>query len=114
MAKLGDIDGWTLGGSSDTTSMEACEDYAAQTDLSGAAKWNGTLSRFYISDETVFAMAMQKRTAILRLYPDGDITTKYYEGAVIIKSWGISVSVGSAVKESVSFDGDGNLELRGF
>ncbi len=56
---------------------------------------------------------MERRTAIVRLYPDSESSSVYYEGAIIISSWGVSVGVGAAVKENISFNGDGNLELRG-
>lgn len=114
MAKIGDVDGWTLAGTNDTIMMEAQNDFSPETELSSSVKWSGTMSRFYVGDENIFATAMHRKTAIVRLYPTGDSTTKYYEGAIVIKSWGVDVSVGNAVKENISFDGDGNLELRGF
>jgi hypothetical protein len=113
LIKVGDTEGWTLSGSTDTIEMEAQGDLAAQSDISGAVKWSGTLSRFYISDDIIFKMAMNRRTAILRLYPNADETTKYFEGAAVISDWGFDNSVGNACKENVSFTGDGNLELRG-
>jgi hypothetical protein len=113
LSKVGDIEGWTLSGTSDTIEMEAAEDISAQVDLSGSIKWSGTFNRFYVQDDRVWKNAMERRTAILRLWPDANDTAIYYEGAVIIKDWGIDATVGNAIKENISFDGDGNLELRG-
>jgi hypothetical protein len=113
IAKLGDVDAFSLSGTNDTIELEAMGDYSPETDLSGSVKWSGSFSRFYVGDNAMFGMALQRRTAIVRLYPDSGDSTKYYEGAVIISDWGTDVSLGAGVKENVSFTGDGNLELRG-
>lgn len=113
VTKIGDVDTWSLSGSSNTVSMEAMGDYAAETDFSGPVTWSGSFSRFYVGDARAWDTAMERRTAIVRLYPDSESSSVYYEGAIIISSWGVSVGVGAAVKENISFNGDGNLELRG-
>ena len=115
LAKVGDIEGWTLTGTSDTVELEALGDFAPEKDLSGAVSWSGTFTRFYVADERVWVNAMQRRTAgIIRLKPDSNNSTVYYEGAVIFSDWGTGAALGDGTKENVSFEGDGNLEFRGF
>jgi hypothetical protein len=112
IARIGDIEGWALSSTSDTTKMEAQGDFSPEVEISSSLSWSGSLSRFYVADTNIFATANQRRTAIVRLYPDSNDTTKYYEGSIIVKSWGTDVSMGNAVKENITFDGDGNLEFR--
>jgi hypothetical protein len=110
LAKIGDMDGIALSGSGDTVAMEAMEDIAAEVDISGAVKASGTASRFYLGDLNMFRLAMQRRTGIMKVYPNIDDTSKYYELAVIMKSWGTDLSPTAAVKENVAFDVDGTIE----
>jgi len=114
LAKVGDIEGLTLAGSSETTEMEAMEDLAPEKDIAGSPSSNGTISRFYVQDARMFGLAMQRRIAgIARIYPDYNDTTKYYEMAIIVTDWGTSLGINDAIKEDVSFEVDGLLEQRG-
>jgi hypothetical protein len=113
LTKIGDIDAFTLNTSSDVIEMEAFGDFSPETDFAGAIKWSGTMSQFYLADRTLWANVNERRTAILRLWPDSNNTTIYYEGSVIFSDWSIDVSLNNAVKTPVSFTGDGPLEYRG-
>lgn len=114
VAKLGDTEGWTLGGSSDTIQLEAQGDFSPESDFSGPVKGSGTFSRFFVADDLVWKTAMQRRTAIMRLVPNSAVPSQYYEFAATIKDWGTDNKVGSGMIENISFDIDGNVELRGF
>lgn len=113
VTKMGDLENININGSSDTVVMQAMGDYAPQSDFSGPPKSSGTASRFYVSDTRLFALAMQRRAGIIRIVPDNEAPTVFFEAAIKVKSWGIGIGVGSAIKENFAFDIDGNLELRG-
>lgn len=114
IGKVGHMEKVSLGGSSDTTIMEAMGDTAPEADFNGPPKSNGSASRFNVLDGVAFALAMQRRVGIIRVKPDGASNPNvYYEAAVLVKSWGTEIGVGSKIMENMSFDIDGNLELRG-
>lgn len=113
LTQIGDIDGWTLNGTRDTTKLEACEDIAPELDFASAAAFNGTLARFYMGDATMFKMAMQRGSAILKLFPDYDEPANYFEASAMFKSWSIGVAMGSGIKENESFECDGPVEAVG-
>lgn len=101
---------WSVSGSNATVEMPAQGDVGSPTDVSGSPKWSGSFERYYVQDATMFKLAMNRRYGIVRLYPDRDENTAYYEGAVIISSWGMNSDQGSAMLEQISFAGDGILE----
>lgn len=113
IAKLGDTEGWTLGGTSDTIELEAQGDFAAESDFSGPIKGEGSFDRFFVADDLVWKTAMQRRTAIIRLVPNSAVPSQYYEFAAVIKDWGTENKVGTGMVEKISFTIDGNVEFRG-
>jgi len=113
LTKFGDVDGFTLATNSDVIEMEAFGDFSPESDFAGAIKWSGTLSQFYVADKNLWSNVNERRTAIIRLWPNSNSSSIYYEGSVIFSDWSIDVSLNNPVKTPVSFTGDGPLELRG-
>ncbi|MBF0546226.1 MAG: hypothetical protein HQM08_17415 [Candidatus Riflebacteria bacterium] len=113
LTPLGDTTKWSLDVSSDTTSMQAQGDSGAQSDLSGPPKWSGGFSRFHVRDVVLYNLGVNRRTGIVRLFPDRNDTTVYYEGAVIVKGFKMDCDMSNPMMEEITFEGDGNLELRG-
>ena len=104
---------WGLTGTGGVVKMPGQGDAGTPSDASQSVDWAGSFERYYVADAILFKMAMQRRYAIVRLYPDRDATTEYFEGAVIMTSWGMTSDQGAAMMEPVAFQGDGTLEAVG-
>lgn len=104
---------WALTGTGGVVSMPGQGDTGTPSDASQSVGWAGSFERYYVGDAAMFKLAMQRRYGIVRLFPDRDVTTEYYEGAVIITGWGMGADQTAAMLEPITFTGDGTLEAVG-
>lgn len=114
LMQAGDTSKWDISTDIGTVEMIAQNDLFGQKDTVGAPKWSGSISRFYVKDDLLFKLALEQKRAIVKLYPNKNESTKYYMGAVIIKSWKHSCAENAAQVNDISFEGDGNLIKVGF
>jgi len=113
VTKLGDVDGWDLTKDQSTVELEAMNDLSPLVDFSGAGKFSGKFSRFYVQDDTAWKLGVTVGVAYIRLYPDSDDSTRYWEGVALIPGWSTAASITAGIKENLSFIGYGAFELRG-
>jgi len=114
IAEVAHTDNVTLNTTSATTSAEAFNDISPQTDLSGSLAWSGSLGRFYVGDSVLFSAACDRRTGVIKYFPNYETDSgKYYIGCVIYSGFD-HVGPLEWVKNTVNFQGDGNLKAVGF
>lgn len=112
MIPIGDTEEWTLAMSNTVTEQKAQNDLAAQSRV-GTPSYSGSLKRFYVKDLALFANACQRKSGFLRLFPNKDNTSQYYELAAVFSSFNLGCGVGANMEETVNFTVDGLPEARG-
>lgn len=100
-------------------SMETIDDTtltdAAKTHLAHQYSWQGTFECHWDETDTNGQVALE--TAILagtsltlNLYPEGATTgDRYYTGSATLTSLGVAVAMGSTIKATYSFQGNGAI-----
>lgn len=112
MMPLGDTEEWTLAMANTATEAKAQNDKAAQNRI-GTPSYTGTMKRFFVRDTVLFANAAQRKSGFVRLYPNKNNTSQYYEAAVNFTGWNLGCAVDANMEETVNFSVDGLLEPRG-
>lgn len=111
LAPIAHTTDWKLTMSHSTTTMPAQGDVGTHADFSAPPSFTGSFAKYAVGFALPKAV-MGSGKGYVRLYPDRNLTAEYYEAAVIYSGFDTGASQGSPIKDSLSFQVDGVVEIR--
>jgi hypothetical protein len=111
LADVGHSTDWSLDTSRPIGKMPAQGDVGSPAGFTDLMEWSGSLARFAVGS-AASKLAVFGGAGYVRLYPDRNLSLEFWEGAVLFSGYGTGAALGADVKETLSFTGNGTLELR--
>lgn len=107
--KVGDLFNWSIDVSDDRVDVTAFDDDWTRA-VAGTKSWSGSASGYWVNT-TWWDAAIGDVPKLLKLYPDGNVTTEYFSGMAFI-DWSLTTPREGAIAEEITFTGDGSLSRK--